>query len=218
MPVGASIGAIGGSLASGAIQAGAAGDAANAAENATQQNLAFTKQVYGNTSNNLQPTINQGQTSGTALAGLLGVGGNPQAAQTAFQNYLGSTNYNFVKNQGDQGIEYSNAPALKSSGTAKALDQYNTGLAGNALSGYEGLLAGQQSLGANSAVALGQIGTNTTQQAGSWNNNMASAQGSAALTEGNASVNALNGIGQGATALGNTSFGQGIMSAVSGLV
>lgn len=216
MPIGAAISAVG-TIGSTAIQSGAAGAASKAASEANANTLAFEKQVYGQAGSNLQPTINQGQGAGTALAGLLGIGGNPTASEDAFKNYLGSTNYNFQLQQGENAVEYANAPAFQSGATAKALNNYAQGQAGNALSGYESLLSGQQGLGVNAALGLGQIGAGIGNTINSANQANAATQGSAAVYAGNAQSSGLGGlanlINQGAT---QSSYGGG-GSAFSGL-
>ena len=84
-------------------------------------------------------------------------------------------------NQGLQGIEYANAPAFNSGATAKALDTYATGQAGNALSGYEGLLQGEQGLGVQAGSALAGVGTNISQQQSNSTNAAAAASGASSI-------------------------------------
>lgn len=193
MPVGASIAATAGS----AIAQGAAGaSAAKSAKQAADKNLAFNNKVYGDAQGNLQPTIGQGQQAGSALAGLLGIGGDPAASARAFDNFRNSTNYNFLFNQGTNATKTANAPSFNSGATAKALINYGQGMAGNALSGYENMLAGQQGLGAQSALGLAGVGTNIAGQNAAANNSAAGAAGGAAITGANAFGNALAGLNQ----------------------
>lgn len=211
MPVGIGLGLTAGATAiSGGLQAGAAANATSAAKSAQQQTLDWTKQVYGNASSALSPTISQGSQAGSALAGLLGIGGNPAASDAAFKNYLGSTNYKFQLDQGLNGIEYANAPAFASGATAKALNNYAQGQAGNALSGYEGLLQGQQTLGTNAALGLGGIGVGAGNTINSATQAAAGTIGSAGVYGANAGQNALTGlaglVNQGLT---QSSFGGG---------
>jgi hypothetical protein len=216
MPVGAGLAISGAAtLGSGALQANASSKATSAAEQAQANTLAWEKQVYGQTSAELQPTISQGTAAGNELAGLLGTGGNAAQSQQAFNTYLGSTNYQFQLGQGLQGIEYANAPAFSSSATAKALNNYAQGQAGNALSGYESLLSGQQSLGAQSALGLGQVGVGAGSTINSANQAAAGTIGSAAVYGANSGQNALSGLAslanQGIT---QSSFGSGGSSAI----
>ena len=192
MPAAALIAA--GSLGAAAIGANAASKAAKAQSSAEAQQLAFQKQVYTNAQGYLTPTINVGNNAGTALAGLLRTGGDPAAADAAFKNYLDSTNYKFLLDQGRQGIEYANAPAFSSGATAKALDEYSTGMAGNALSGYEALLAGQQGLGVQAGSALAGVGTNIAQQQANSTNAAAAATGASDIYGANGFISALRGL------------------------
>lgn len=220
MPVGAAIGgsvASGiGSVANGVLGANAAGTASKAAQQAAAEDKAYSEGIYNTAQTNVNPYINSGSNATSALSGLLGTGGDPAASQTAFNNYLNSTNYKFQLGQGEQGVEYANAPAFNSSATAKALNNYAQGQAGSALQGYEGLLQGQSQLGSSSALGLGQIGTNIAQQVSNANNFAANGIGVGAQQTANAYGNALNGvIGAGNQYLTQSSFGAG--SALGGL-
>lgn len=193
MPVGIATAAVG--IGQAALGANAANQAAKAQQQASQQNLATQQQILGQASNNLQPFVGYGQTAGNALQGLLGIGGNPQAQQQAFQNYLGSTNYQFLLNQGLQGQTYANAPNLFSGATGKALNNYAQGMAGNALQGYEGLLQNQQGMGIQAGTSLGYIGSGLAAQEAQARNLAAGAQGTSALYGANQYGNALGSLG-----------------------
>lgn len=193
MPIGIGLAAVG--IGKAALGASAANSAAKAQQQASQANLAQQQQVYNQATGNLQPFVGYGQNAGNALQGLLGIGGNPQAQQAAFNNYLNSTNYQFLLNQGLQSQQYANAPNLFSGATGKALNNYAQGMAGNALYGYEGLLQNQQNMGIQAGTNLGQIGTNVAQLSANARNLAAGAQGSAALYGANQYGNALGGIG-----------------------
>lgn len=197
MPVGASLAVSGvATLGGAALKAGAASNAADAAREAQANTLAWEKQVYGNASSQLAPTIAQGTSAGNALGGLLGLNGAAgTAAQTgAFNDYLDSTNYKFQLGQGENAIEYANAPSFASGATAKALNNYAQGEAGSALQGYEGLLSGQQTLGANAALGLGGIGVGTGNTINSANQAAADTIGSAGVYGANAGTSALQGL------------------------
>lgn len=183
-----------GSLAQGVLGAGAAGDATKAAQQATAANLAYTKGIYNDTSKNLNPTIQSGISSGNALSGLLGTGGDPAASAKAWDQFRNSSNYNFQMNQGLQGVEYANAPNFNSGATGKALNNYAQGQAGSALQGYEALLGGQQQLGAQSALGLGSVGMQGAQLVSNANNFGANATGLGAIGGANSYGNALTGI------------------------
>jgi len=199
-----------GKAASAGLVAGAASKAQQGYSAANQADLGLENQILNTTGQNLQPQVTEGQSAGGALGGLLGLPGyNAAQSQAAFKNYLGSTNYNFLLNQGEQAQGYLNAPALQSGAAAKALQSFGQGLAGNALQGYEGLLQNQQGLGVTAASSLGSISTNLANL--EQQSQLTNANAQAQLGVGSASTvgNALSGI------LGNNSSAIG--SALSGL-
>jgi hypothetical protein len=138
------------------------------------------------------------------------VGGDPVASQKAWDQYRNSTNYQFQFDQGTQAVKTANAPAFNSGATAKALINYGQGQAGSALAGYEGLLQGQQQLGAQSALGLGGIGTNIAQQVVGTNNATAGVKGTSAIYAGNAQAGTLDALmkafggGKGASSYGSS--------------
>jgi hypothetical protein len=204
MPAGAiAAGSAAAGLGGAAIQSSSANAASKAAQNAANNSLNFQKDIYTQAQSNLNPYAQNGQQASSALSGLLGLNGQP-GSDAAFKNYLGSTNYNFVKDQGLQGIEYANAPQFNSSATAKALDQYNTGLAGNALAGYEGLLQGQAGQGIQAASALNGVGVGLAAPNAASNQYGANAQGQAAAATGNAWSGALDNLGKAVSSYSTT--------------
>lgn len=199
IPVGASIAAsVGGKIAQGA----GAQSAANAAKTAANQAIGFDKSVYSDAQGALSPYISSGANATGAINGILN--GDP----AAFNKFRNSTNYNFLLDQGEQAVRTTNAPSLNSGATGKALVNYGQGMAGNALSAYTGLLTGQQTLGAQSALGLGQIGNTTAGNIGSALGFGANAQGAASVAGGNAVAGSLNDILQGVNqARTQSSFG-----------
>jgi len=199
------------SLGSAALQSGAAGNAAKAQGNASNATLAANNALLGTIGNDVNPIIGAGNESAGALSGLLGIGGNPAASDAAFKNYLNSTNYQFQLGQGEQGIEYANAPSFNSSATAKALNNYAQGQAGSALQGYEGLLQNQEGQGLQGSNIYASAGTNLAAQNANARNLAAGATGTAGLIGANAFGSALTGVGN----LAGSSYGQ-ISSALGG--
>ncbi len=209
-------------VASAGLSANAAGKASKAASNASNANLAFTNRVYGDAQTNLQPTIGGGIRAGNALQGLLGIGGDPEASRKAFDTFRHSTNYDFLFDQGRQAVDTSAAANFHSGATDKALINYGQGMAGNALAGYEGLLGGQQQLGAQSALGLANAGLGAGQQIASANNNAAGVAGAAGIYGANAGGSALSGLSslfrqnQTASSFGGGSSGSTYGSAYNG--
>lgn len=213
MPIGIGLATVGSSIAGGVIQSGAAHSAAAAANAAAAKANGILQGVQDQTKLNLQPFVDSGQHYNSALEGLLGVGGDPNASRQAFQNYLGSTNYQFRLDQGLNAVKTANAPAFSSSATAKALTQYAEGTAGDALQGYEGLLQNGVGQGISAGSNLGQLGN---QNAGLQSQNLmgaAGVQASADIYGGNALTGALKGVTSGLS-----SFGGGVGNALSGML
>lgn len=200
------------SLGGAALNANAAGNAAKAQQNASQQTISANNQLLGQVGNNVNPDITYGNQAGGALAGLLGIGGNPAQSQQAFQNYLGSTNYQFLLNQGEQGQAFLNAPNLVSGATGKSLINYAQGMAGNALQGYEGQLNNLQGAGLLGSNIYANTGTNLAAQNANARNLAAGAGGTAGLYGANAIGGALSGVGN----LASSSFGS-VQNAFNGI-
>lgn len=160
-----------GTVASGLIGAGADSKAAKNSINAANQSNQVATNVYDTNQSNLNPYINTGTSANNTLAGLLGTGGNTAASKDAFNQYLGSSNYNFTQQQGLKGVASQNAASYGSGGTAKALEGYASGLAGNTLNSYESMLSGLGGQGLNAASSLGSLGG---QYAGQYSSNLMS--------------------------------------------
>jgi hypothetical protein len=186
MPVGViaagvgAAGAIGGAVISG----NAAQNAANTAANAASQSNQLESQIYGQNKALETPYINAGDTAETQLEGFLGLGGNSQAAQTALNNYLNSTGYQFDLNQGLQSVQQSKAAQglLGSGSTLKALDQYATNTADQYGQQYEQNLQGVVNTGANAADALAGQGQSYASAVSSNNNSAASTAANAGIS------------------------------------
>lgn len=102
-----------------------------------------------------------GQQAGGLMAGLLGLGGDQEAAEEAFGTYRDSTGYNFRLDEGMRGIEGSRAARgiLNSGATAKALTQFSQDFASNEFEKYLGQLGQQQATGLQSAFQVGSAGS-----------------------------------------------------------
>jgi len=202
-----------GSLVGGILGSGAANQAGAGVTAAAQQGNAGLQNIENQSTANLQPFIDTGQHANSALAGLLGIGGDPAASSAAFNNYLGSTNYQFQLNQGLNATKTAGAASFNSGATAKALNNYAQGQAGSALQGYEGQLSGLSGQGIGAAGTLGGLGN---QNAGMQATNLLDAAGYAGNADiygASAWTNAAKGLASGLSSFGGGSGG----SALSGL-
>ena len=156
-------------------------------------------QPYLQTGTSALPTVSNALNAQSQLLGL-----SPVTDQTkqAFNNYLGSTGYQFQLNQGQNAIASSAAMKglLNSGGTAKALEQYGQNLASTTFNNYLNQV-GQTGINAQNVAGLGQ--TEIAQIAG------AGSQGG---------VGASNALLQGGLSAANSRAGmwQGIGSAIGG--
>lgn len=188
-----------GSIAGGVLGGNAAKSAAGKAASAQQQGLDFVKQVYGDTTGNLQPYMNTGTDALSRLAGAYGLpGGDPGGAQAGFDAFQATPGFQFQQQQGllaaNRGLA---AQGLTGSGgQAKALEQYGQGLAGTQFGGYLDQLAKLAGIGQSSAVSLGGIGTQTAGQVQQGQTNIGNAQSAGILGANNAMNQGLsNGLG-----------------------
>ena len=214
MPVGAAIGGAvisgGSSIAGGILGRNAASAAGKEAQAAAAQGNQILSGVQQQTSSNLQPFVGAGQGATTELGGLLGLPGYSAAqSQNAFDQYRNSTNYQFLLNQGLQGVQYANAPNFDSGATAKALNNYAQGQAGNALSGYESQLNTLGGQGIQSGIGLGQLSLTNAQQQSANLLAAAGVQGQAGIAGANALTGAGLGIGGALSGLSGNLQGAG---------
>lgn len=185
--IGAGIGAVG-SIAGGVISSNGAKGAAKAQANSTNQQIAANnanrQQIVGLS----QPSIDRGNAAGQIYSGLLGAGGDPNAAASALATYRGSTGYQDLLNTG-LGAVNSNAYAHgmgDSGATLKALQSKGMALADQNVQQYLGNLNTLIQTG-NSAIGnVAGVATNTT------NANNAALQAGADAS-GNASLVSANG-------------------------
>jgi hypothetical protein len=121
---------------------------------------------------------------------LLGTEPITDQTKTAFNNYLGSTGYNFQLDQGTRAITGSAASrgTLNSGSTAKALTQYGQGLGGQYFNNYLSQLSGLNTQAANSATQ----GQNAVSAAGGAGSSGGVAAGTAAQNGGNAMANGIS--------------------------
>jgi hypothetical protein len=208
------IGIVGAIIADSALSAGAgllaSSNASNAASNAAAQNNALQQEIYNSNKGLEQPFITSGDNAETELNGFLGLGGDPEATQAAFQKYLDSTGYQFSLNQGMGAVANSKAASglLGSGSLVKSLDAFGTGLADQYGQQYVGNLQNEVSTGAGSANALAGQGQSYANAVSTNNNSAAAASGNAGLTAANG-LNGLLGNAFNAYALsrGGSSFG-----------
>ncbi len=167
------------------------------------------QQTYESNKALIQPEIDRGSAAADALQGFLGLGGDPARIQSALQTYLGSTGYQFDRQQGLGAVEQSKAAeGLYNSGAAeKALAAYGAGLAQTYGQTYASDLASVAQTGAGAINALTGAAANNANQQQSNNSAATSVGAGAGLISANA-INTLIAQGLNAYALtrGQSSF------------
>lgn len=120
----------------------------------------------------LTPQLTNGTNASNTLSSLLGGQGTPAQSQ-AFQNWQGSTGYQFGLNQGSQAITQNNAASglLDSGSTAKALDTYGQQYANTQYQNYINPLQNLVNSGNQAAGVVGGVGAVTNNQSQQTSNN-----------------------------------------------
>lgn len=167
----------------------AANTAANAQAQATQQNNALARDIYGQNKAALSPFQAYGETGARYLNAMLGLHPDPDAnrvAANAFGNYIANSDYGFQFATGANQVNsgYAGAGTLQSGAAMKDLERFRQ----NLQSGYRGewmnALGNQQGVGLGAASALAGVGQNYTNTISANNQNAADAASNAALIRG----------------------------------
>lgn len=201
----AGVGAIGAAAIGSKAQKKAAQTAADATAQATAENNALQREIYGSNKQTLDPYIQSGYSANNAIAALLGTGGTPAdktAYENAFANYQKSSGYQFRMNEGNKALNASFAArGLADSGAAvKGALSFGQNIASDEFGRYLGALSQQQGVGLSAGGALAGVSTNYANNVAAQNNASAGVAANAALASGQASA-ALYGTAAGA--LGN---------------
>jgi hypothetical protein len=153
------------------------------------------------------------RTAGTVTAA-------PNTANSAFDQFRNSTNYQFRFNQGQGALQSMLAAhgALDSGAADKSEVTFAQNFASNELANYMNLLAGQQSMGLSAAGAVAGVGTNYAGNVANQNTNAGNVAANAALASGQANAGMYGSIGQGIGQLGGALFqyGMGGMAPAAG--
>lgn len=157
------------SVLGGLLSSSASHRAADAQTQASQQQLDFAKQVYGDQRDMFRPYQQMGLQGQQAYNSLLGLG----AAPKGFQGYQQSPGYQFQLNQGLDAAQSSAAAhgGLMSGKTLADLNTYGQGMANQDYQTYlnrlQGIGAQGQAAAGMQASAAGQYGANSLNALGS---------------------------------------------------
>ena len=172
------------SVVGGVAQVSAASKAAHAQSKAASQDLAFQKQVYGDTVQRFDPFYKTGT---NALAGYnyeMGLGAKP----TGYAGFQATPGYAFRVQQGNDSV---NALAgarggLNSGATMQALQERGMGLASQEYGNYLSRLGGMVDMGSSAASNQAAAGTNAAAGVSNALSAKANAIGAGAIGVGNA--------------------------------
>jgi hypothetical protein len=212
IPIVAATIAAGGAIAASSISSSAAKKVAGQAQQTAAANNQLQTDIYGQNKAELDPYAQRGNTAGSYIQSLLGLDGSPEAkakADAAFQQYLGSTGYQFALDQGTRAATSGAAArgSLQSGATMRALAQYGQGLAAQRFQGFLGNVQTQQDTGLRAASALAGVGQGYASSVSANNNAALDASGNATLTGAANTTSAVTGLANiAAGALGQSSY------------
>lgn len=140
-------------------------------ENSSQQTSNSFNQAYPFLQGALGDQVGNVGKGTSAIASLLGLGGNEDQT-AAFNQFKDSSGYNFILDEGVRGITGSNAARglLGSGSTLKGISQYSSNLANGFLNSYLSNLLGLSNTGIQAAQVLSTAGNTANSQGTSYGN------------------------------------------------
>jgi hypothetical protein len=204
----------------------AATGAANTQAAEEAQALAFQKQVYGQTQQNLQPYVSAGQGALSSILGFYGLpGGNTGGASQAFNQFQSLPSYQFPLQQGNLALDRQLASSglTGSGGALKSAVNYNQGYASQGLSGYLQGLGGIASAGQGAAGTIGQQGNQAASTLGQGYQYTGNALGQGMVQSASQLNNGITGAlpgligGTGGSSYGSSNSGGGLIGMLSNL-
>jgi hypothetical protein len=186
--------AAGGAIYSANKQSGAAQDAANASNAATQASLDEQKREFDINQQNQAPWLNTGKSALNVLAGMYGLNGQGTAGQPDYSAFYQSPDYTFALQQGQQALDRSAAArgSLYSGGNAVDTMNFGQGLASQQFGNFYNRLAGLAGVGQTAANQLGTSGQNYANSVGQMNQWNAQNQMGSIYDKSNANSNMWN--------------------------
>lgn len=212
MPLALPIAIAGAAVIGGGASIIASNKASSTAKSVATSNNALETDIYNQNKATLAPFVGVGAPASNELNGLLGLGGDPAAANAAFQTYQNSDGYQFRLAQGQKSVTAAlGARGYLDSGAAqKALLTYGQGAASDEFGRYVGALQGQQGVGLTAASAQAGVGQNYAGAVSANNNNAATVAANAALSGAGTINSTLN------SALSAYALNQGLHSSYGG--
>lgn len=201
--------AIGGAVISSNAQGDAADTAAGAQVQSTQMGTAEQRRQFDAVRQLLNPYVNAGTGALNAQQNLIGLNG-AGAQQTAITSLQNSPQFTSMLKSGENSI-LQNASAtgsLRGGNTQAALAQFSPQLLAQVIESQYGKLGGLTSIGQNAAAGVGNAGMQTGNAISALLQQQGAAQAGAALANGRAQSQMINGIAGGiGTIAGMGGFG-----------
>ena len=182
-------------IASGAMQAGAAGDAGDAQMNASMMGIAEQRRQFDEMQKLLKPYVDIGPKALTGQTDLLGMNGN-EAQQAAIDQLKNGSMFNELNLQGQNAI-LQNASAtggLRGGNTQAALAQFSPALLQSMIESQYNKLNGLTTLGQNSAAQQGVAGMNMASNIGQLYQSYGAAQAGGILGQAKGWGSAINSV------------------------
>lgn len=188
--------------------------ASSAAGQAAQQSMTGYNYLTGK--NGTQGYVDSGNNANNMQAQLLGAAPLGAGTSNAFNNYLNSAGYKFQLGQGIDAINGSQAARgiLNSGSTAKALESFGQGLAGQTFNNYLDQLGNVSQSGLTAAGQIGAAGTGGGASAAQATQNGGVNMGNAFTTAGGVLGGALSNVG-GLGGQGNSTYSGAPLGGVS---
>jgi len=192
--IAAGVGAAG-SIAGGAMNAGAAEDAAQAQVQAANKSAETQLNIYNQTRSDLAPYLNMGTSALSHLANILGIGttGAPDNSKL-YEALKGYPGYQFSFDEGMRALNQSGAARglLNSGATIQNATKFGQGMAQSVLGDYLNRLTGVATLGENAGSMTGSAGVATGANVGNSYMNAGSAAGAGIMGSNMAMTGGIN--------------------------
>ena len=137
----------------------------------SQQTSTSANQAFPFLQTALSPQVGNVGKGSDAISNLLGLNGGT-AGTDAFNKFRDSSSFNFIRDQGIEGINASaaNRGLLSSGSTLKGVSDYSTGLASKFLNDYLAQLSGLSNTGIQASGVIANAGQTSTSQGTSTGN------------------------------------------------
>ena len=163
-----------------ALFGGSKNSSSSSQQSSSQSTSNSGNQAYNYLKDTMGGNVTTGNNAFQSIAALLGQGGDAGAAKAGLDNYLGSTGYNFMMDQGSKAITGNKAASglLNSGSTLKALNTYGQNTGSQYFQNYLNQLGSLFQGGQNSAGLISGAGGFSNSQSTSSSTGTSTSKGS----------------------------------------